>query len=60
MAKRRKKATKKTGKVTVSRAVLDKVISLGAGHHAAIAQLKRTAKAAPRRKKAAKKRSRRR
>jgi len=63
MAKKRRK--KASTKVTVSRTALNKVISMGAGHHAAIAQLKRTVKTAPTRKKKAtkkraKKRSRRR
>lgn len=54
MAKKRRK--KASSKVTVSRTALNKVISMGAGHHAALAQLKRTAKTAAKpRKKAAKK-----
>lgn len=65
MAKKRRK--KASAKVCVSRTALNKVISMGAGHHAAIAQLKRTVKTVPARKtrkkatkKRAKKRSRRR
>ena len=59
MAKKRRK--KASAKVCVSRTALNKVISMGAGHHAAIAQLKRTVKTVPtRKKKATKKRSRRR
>lgn len=63
MAKKRRK--KASAKVCVSRTALNKVISMGAGHHAAIAQLKRTVKTVPTRKKKAtkkraKKRSRRR
>lgn len=54
MAKKKKRA--KTSKVTVSRTTLNKVISLGAAHHSALAQLRRAAKAAKPRKKAAKKR----
>lgn len=56
MAKKRRK--KASTKVTVSRTALNKVISMGAGHHAAIAQLKRTVRTAAKpRKKAAKKAS---
>lgn len=64
MAKRRKKASKKkaskkasSGRVTVSKAALNRVISLGASHHADIAKLKRTVGPV---KKAAKKRAKRR
>lgn len=69
MAKPRKKASKKaskkkaskkkngSGRVTVSRSALNRVISLGASHHADIAKLKRTVGPV---KKAAKKRAKRR
>lgn len=55
--KKRKKAASKTGKVTVSRTALNKVISLGAAHHSALAQLRKAAAKAPKaRRKASKKR----
>jgi len=58
MAKKRKK-TAGTGRVTVSKAALAKVISAGAGHHASLKALKDTVRAAPKktRKKATKKRA---
>lgn len=61
MAKKRRK--KASTRVSVSKATLDKVISMGAGHHALLKQLKRAAKAVPKRKaakKAGKKRAKRR
>jgi hypothetical protein len=62
---RRKKARRKlagTTQVKVSLAKLRKVVHLGASHHAALADLKRTIRAAPKKakKKARKKATRRR
>lgn len=54
MAKRRKK-TAGSGRITVSKAALNKVISAGAGHHASLKALKATVRAAP--KKTTKKRA---
>jgi|PlaIllAssembly_1097288.scaffolds.fasta_scaffold249922_2 ApbE superfamily uncharacterized protein (UPF0280 family) len=57
MAKRRKKKLPAKGRVCVSAAVMGKLISLGAAHHATVAKLKATARPVKAKKKAAKKAS---
>ena len=58
--KRRKKATKKAARYTVSRAALVKVIHLGASHHAALAALKKTVRVGIKKRKSTKKTAKRR
>ena len=57
---RKKRTKKESGMVMVSKAALARVVTLGAGHHAAVATLKRTIRKAPAKRKPAKKGRRRR
>lgn len=60
-SKKRARKTSSKGRVCVSKATMNRLITLGAAHHSTVLKLKKTARAVPaakRRKKASKKKAR--